>query len=215
MSAHAIPADSDSVPSHLSSDHMGLPIANSKLAMWLFLGTEIMFFAGMIGAYLVLRIAAGNTWPTHHQVHVVEILGAVNTFFLLASSVCVVVAHNAMFTGDFRKATFNLFITFSLGCVFLGIKAFEYYSKFQHHLLPWEANETVPHSVIWSSTYFTMTGFHAIHVVVGMIILAIPLWHGLRGRLSLKHADFVESGGLYWHFVDLVWIFLFPLIYLV
>ena len=369
----------------------GLPIPNGKLCLWLFLSTEIMFFAGLIGTYIVLRFGApSGTWPGPHDVHVKEWLGAVNTFVLLFSSFTIVMALEYARANQPTLAKGFLLLTFVLGSLFLGVKAYEYSSKFQHgiypskphsliheradvyyvgavrqrladlrgpleqrrtveagdfpaadaerlelitdlqdHMLRWterratfaddpmdasdamllmsqmvyplhryeeqaefvrtkekreieqelaalaarrESMETgifqvallqddlnpqemieeadpvtpldeearlrgrlellekseawkeglnveaswlrlpmyIPSGNMWASTYFLMTGFHAIHVLVGLIIfaLALPL------HLDRARANFLENTGLYWHFVDLVWIFLFPLLYL-
>ncbi len=371
-------------PVHPPAVKMGIPIPNSKLGMWLFLGTEIMFFTAFIGTYIVLYFGSPG-WPTDTNVTHINILaGGINTFVLILSSYWVVVAHEAMAQRNFAKARKYLTGTFVLACVFLGIKAFEYKGKFDHEILPgriaetdaqainklvkdigrvadrdlnslipgdanldvkrqqaigrmdkadaaekerlvayqqlyvmfsrlrddasanrltmpqatqrlWEMNHLVPiksadgqpafatlydgseaghshadaahgagHEVSWpavpagkvlvvspggqtrevakgeveatgkpllasllsgvhephpilygnlfASTYFLMTGFHAIHVIVGMILFAMVLMQG--SALDAKWTDWVENSGLYWHFVDLVWIFLFPLLYI-
>ncbi|MEM7313221.1 MAG: cytochrome c oxidase subunit 3 [Planctomycetota bacterium] len=374
-----------------------LPMPNGKVCLWLFLSTEIMFFAGLIGTYIVLRFGA-PAWPTPHEVHIVEVLGAINTFFLICSSVSIVLCLEAAKSNKTGQAKMWMWITFVLGCVFLMIKAYEYNSKFAHGIYPskprslihekpnlyyasavrqevgktraalvaqadengklpedlqakvdkcdlvlngvvkWaEVNaatadktsvrhealngladavypihgseerlhkllekesamlpgklaelETelteltakrdaiakqenpsgaefsavsrrldlvpgeikmvkdrlaaitmlneeeshhglnhrfeheggfrpwltmpmvIPGGNMWASTYFLMTGFHALHVLVGLIIFALAL----PMRLDKSKANFIENTGLYWHFVDLVWIFLFPLLYL-
>lgn len=369
-----------------------LPLNNGKLCLWLFLSTEIMFFAGLIGTYIVLRFGA-PTWPAPHDVHIEEVLGAINTFFLICSSVTVVLAMEFARRNQAALAKIFIYITFAFGVVFLGIKAYEYNSKFAHGIYPQKphsliydkpdvnylaavrqtltdkqaeltaiapdeqtddqkaqvktvttllsglveytelkaataetekdrqaaldqlagviyhrhsahhdyseelaANEKeikaqfdavqaeisteqpklaalatdnpdyatltlaqtareekkqklqarldtlamlnnehakehglnemfakeggfrpwltlpmmIPSGNMWASTYFLMTGFHAIHVIVGLIIfmVAFPM------KLDERKANFIENAGLYWHFVDLVWIFLFPLLYL-
>lgn len=192
--------------------HMGLPIANGKLAMWLFLGTEIMFFTGLLGAYIVLRLHSLSIWP-HHPLR--EPLGALNTFVLICSSLCVVLAHAAIERDERQKTLWLLVATIFLGVAFMGVKSFEYYEKFAHHLLPWEAEKfNGPGYGLWSGTYFILTGFHAIHVLAGLIAFAIPVLLGFMGKLNRSHAGYIENTGLYWHFVDLVWIFLFPMLYL-
>jgi cytochrome c oxidase subunit 3 len=297
---------------------MGLPIPNSKLGMWLFLGTEIMFFTAFIGTYIVLRLGSPD-WPHDPNVTHIRIwAGGLNTFVLLASSYLVVVAHESMVARNIPRAKLYLLGTFTLACLFLGIKSYEYYGKWDHDILPGhiaeddnqamtktlgdfektlnrqyaryvpdseaarladkraaidakmkdaspevqkqvealkaldkeylalrtqhqelklqlvplsekleelktnpefagllgglEAHHPIKYGNIFASTYFLMTGFHAIHVIVGMIMFAIPLW-----VISLDHrwTDYVENCGLYWHFVDLVWIFLFPLVYII
>ncbi|HTQ37517.1 MAG TPA: cytochrome c oxidase subunit 3 [Pirellulales bacterium] len=319
----------------------GLPIPLGKTIVWLFLSTEIMFFAGLIGTYVVLRFGA-PTWPMTHEVHLSEPIGAFNTFVLICSSVSIVLALEAARANKARVAKFFTLITFLLGSVFLGVKAYEYNAKFSHGLypwsphsqiyekanleygsavrqrlktltaqygdqtkdlfnnlsdeqkaqigelekkpwseetqaayaaispqiaelksrsqtctdlsaelkledptvdlvqlsnkiypppdqntsgLPWEKEEhpglneqypwlklpfVVPGGNMWASTYFLLTGFHALHVIVGLIVFVILM----TMDLNATRAGFLENTGLYWHFVDLVWIFLFPLLYL-
>lgn len=332
---------------------MGLPIPNSKLGMWLFLGTEIMFFTAFIGTYIVLYFGSvdesgRSAWPSDTDVTHIRIwAGGVNTFVLIFSSYLVVLAHEAMGQRDFKKAYQALVGTFACACLFLGIKAYEYWGKWDHDILPGRVAETEeqalyklvremetglngwvnelipgkepvhvkqgltaqvgtaaaeleqvrsqlasaegdarqslreretqlaamvahgeelgawqelnrtfsmlrdrvsadsitlheaeeqlqelrsqerfapaisgihdPHPIlygnIFASTYFLMTGFHALHVIVGMILFAIVLRQG--AQLDARWSEWVENSGLYWHFVDLVWIFLFPLIYII
>src|SRR5579885_2681399 len=128
--------------------HMGLPLPHGKVAMWLFLVTEIMFFTALIGVYVLLRNGtpthSGYSWPTPHQVHLKEWIGAVNTIVLIASSLTVVLAHHVALKGNFKAATGYIAITLSLGAVFLGIKAYEYNSKFKHDILPGHIGEALP-----------------------------------------------------------------------
>jgi cytochrome c oxidase subunit III len=300
---------------------MGLPISNAKLGMWLFLGTEIMFFTAFIGTYIVLRLGSDG-WPSDPAVTHIRIwAGGLNTFVLLTSSYFVVVAHESIAKRDFGKSKRYLMATFALACLFLGIKSYEYYGKWEHDILPGHIAEDdqqaltklsndfektltrdfarfvpateatrladqrqridaatkdatpgqkkevealkavdkeyqairadiiartatfdgmhkkieelkqnpdpefaaimqhvelyfpIKYGNIFASTYFLMTGFHAIHVIVGMILFAIPVW--FAAKLDENWSDYVENSGLYWHFVDLVWIFLFPLIYII
>ena len=121
--------------------HMGLPLSNGKLALWLFLSTEIMFFAGLIGSYLVLRISTGN-WPKPDDVHLVEWIGALNTFVLICSSVTVVLAHSAAERGQLEKAKQLIWVTLILGTVFLLVKGVEYQAKFNHTILPGRVHES-------------------------------------------------------------------------
>ncbi|MCS7014819.1 MAG: cytochrome c oxidase subunit 3 [Gemmatales bacterium] len=334
---------------------MGLPLPNSKLAMWLFLATEIMFFSGLIGAYIVQRFGAPH-WPRPEEMHLVVALGAFNTFVLICSSVTVVLALKALHEQDSRRSALYLLATFLLGGVFMVVKVIEYTDKWRHHLLPGQIIETVPSLVqealtqrrhlaaeqgkkaeedavfvaldrfyrynignapltdaaalawyqelrasfpkenwpeitnaqelrnrltelvrqrrvelkdkklahdaaleelealqlaahgipmskrqqavhyhylseqkypqahlphlhlygnAWSSFYFTLTGIHALHVLGGMVIFAVLLVFYVLGRFGPDKAIWVENAGLYWHFVDIVWIFLFPLLYLI
>ncbi len=301
-----------------------LPLTNGKLIIWLFLSTEIMFFAALIGVYIVLRFGA-PTWPVPHEVHLSEPIGAFNTFVLICSSVTVVLAFEAAKLNKSGEAKGWIALTFLLGSVFLGVKMYEYNAKFAHGIYPraprslihekadpyyaaavrarlreiiaplstkggeitpeeqehldianeimqkaadpdanlpmlaaailplptghhgtdHEAGEhedhegqshanharvpgqapehgyneaypwlrlpiVIPGGNMWASTYFTLTGFHAIHVLVGLIAFAAML----PMHLGRSKAGMIENTGLYWHFVDLVWIFLFPLLYL-
>jgi cytochrome c oxidase subunit III len=375
--------------------HMGLPLPNGKLAMWLFLVTEIMFFTALIGVYMILRNSTPGTytgdmqaWPRPHEVHLVEAYGAINTFVLICSSLTVVLAHWALMRGNVKQTTIFVAVTLALGVVFLGIKAVEYKAKIEHHILPGQVGErldspagqvyldnvrgqltehlkgdeksaaivaaqqllddlevkkdgaaalspgeaarlfkevedkypavkdlklstgtpesiahglkdwidkkkqddkkdgekdkeqlkeyqaaqcqhlldmmsgkelvtdpgttppakvykpvadhkeigkeinelnewseknhlelnlypNIPFGNLWSSCYFALTGFHALHVLGGLIIFGIILLMAVSGKLGAKHGLMLENVGLYWHFVDIVWIFLFPLLYLV
>jgi len=288
-----------------------LPISNGKTFMWLFLSTEIMFFAALFGTYLVLRFGA-IAWPSTHDVHLAEIWGATNTFVLICSSLAIVLSLEAAKKNNAQSARAWMLLTLLLGCVFLGIKMYEYSQKFSHGVYPqhphsqiyekpdvyyaqavrlrlltlkselednaerteaqdaqlnlvdeiaqdWVApaekalrdhpdspegrvliykmaDEIYPRASVhghhvkglndkhswlklpimipggnmWASTYFLLTGFHAIHVIIGLIAFAILL----TMKLDRATAGVLENVGLYWHFVDLVWIFLFPLLYL-
>jgi len=335
--------------SNMPSIPMGLPMPNGKLAMWLFLVTEIMFFTALIGTYMILRngtpaSAPGFSWPSPHDVHLSENIGAINTFVLICSSFTVVLAHWAMLKKEFKTATSYIAISLALGGVFLVIKAYEYNAKIQHDILPGRIGELIPPRVdklpeklaikyetdpkyaqdvkqrwlhrereyqnvsmqyvarikeqldtsikhlgeevekkddpkkrtilekcqtllkdirgpeapyadgayhrgltptevggrvntliheadqdgvtlhlspaipfgnLWASCYFAMTGFHALHVFGGLVVFAIIVFLGSTNRLGAQHTDMIELTGLYWHFVDIVWIFLFPLLYLV
>jgi cytochrome c oxidase subunit 3 len=318
----------------------GLPIPRGKTIIWLFLSTEIMFFSGLIGTFVVLRFGA-PAWPQTHEVHLSEPIGAFNTFVLICSSVSIVLALEAARANKAGVAKLCMLVTFLLGCLFLGVKGYEYHAKFAHGLYPWyphsqmyeranleygsavrgrlktltaqygdESNElisrlsdeqqkqigelekkpftedmrgayaaispklaefksriqtcndltkelkledpnvdlvqvsnkiypppdegasnlpwsaepeglngqnpwlklpfVVPGGNMWASTYFLLTGFHALHVLIGLIVFLILM----TMELNASRAAFLENTGLYWHFVDLVWIFLFPLLYL-
>jgi len=329
---------------------MGIPINNSKLGMWLFLGTEIMFFTAFIGTYIVLRMGSPG-WPTDtHVTHIQIFWGGLNTFVLILSSYFVVVSHDALLGKQYRKSWNFMLFTLLLGFVFLGIKGWEYKGKFDHDILPGhipesdgqamdkvvreygslvdtrlvamypkltkreeqksendtriatlkdkadataaekteladaeaisqlfteyvslkehvranlslavpyanfdairkeehsntkyapitlhEVNDKVEelrksksmgplvtrlqpsHPILYgnlfASNYFLMTGFHAIHVIVGLLMFILVLMKG--SRLCVDDAYLIENIGLYWHFVDLVWIFLFPLLYII
>ena len=186
----------------------GLPsatgIPNGKLGMWVFLASEVMFFTGLIGAYVVLRMGSLD-WPGHAGQLSVPI-GTINTLILICSSTSIVLALAASHAGRMRAVRGWLGLTILLGSSFLVIKGFEYAAKFSHHILP-------STNIFWSC-YFVLTGFHALHVLGGIVfngyILAMT-----RRRLSWQVCGHrLELAGLYWHFVDIVWIFLFPMLYL-
>ena len=331
---------------------MGLAITNQKLAMWLFLGTEIMFFTAFIGTYIVLRMGSPG-WPSSlEDTHINVRAGGINTFVLILSSFLVVLAHDAIGKNEIKKCQKALFYAFLLGFVFMGIKGYEYYGKFSHDIVPGHIAEDEPQALnkfvgelgsardsminalivdkpaegqkdfsqraiglkvlelptlilaasgerkseleaakklhdtysgikakvrageiklfvdakdvsaadraeleitgeeahivnpeldlvrvrlakhryigpyfhahkphpikygnVFASTYFLMTGFHALHVIIGMIMFAVILAKGMS--LDQTWGPFLENAGLYWHFVDLVWILLFPLIYII
>jgi cytochrome c oxidase subunit 3 len=272
--------------------HMGLPLPNGKLAIWLFLVTEVMFFTALIGTYIILRNGQPKTgeWPKPHDVHLIEWVGAVNTFVLICSSLTVVLAHHYIAKGNVKRAVQLVGVTLALGVVFLVIKYTEYKSKWEHDILPSHIGENLADATgqkyferiraqlnekiqakhpmaqecedlllqirgkdgvvsgspeefgnkimvlnehseeqghplnlspnikwgnMWASCYFAMTGFHALHVLGGVVAFAIVLGMALVGRLGIQHTLTLENLGLYWHFVDIVWIFLFPLLYLV
>lgn len=180
-------------------------IPTNKLGMWLFLASEVMFFTGLIAAYVVLRM--GNlAWPGPEG-HLSVPIGTLNTLVLITSSVTMVLALAALQHEDQQGAWVFLLVTILLGSSFLGIKAYEYGTKFSHHITP-------STNIFWSC-YFTLTGFHALHVLGG-VIANLWLWlRILQRRLTAGSAYKLELVGLYWHFVDIVWIFLFPLLYLI
>jgi heme/copper-type cytochrome/quinol oxidase subunit 3 len=186
-----------------------------KLGVWLFLGTEIIFFSALILTYVVLRITSPN-WPGLEQVqHVLNIpLTALNTFILILSSVSVVLALDEAQKGDQRKMVRWLAVTFVLGCVFLGIQMFEYVKLAEEGLTVTAVPEIMQGSdPFFATTFYTMTGFHGMHVLVGVLTLFIVLVKAMRGHYTREKHDGVENFGLYWHFVDAVWIVLFTIAY--
>ena len=191
---------------------------STLLGMWAFLVTEVMFFGGLFISYLVFR-----AWYPHafilgsHQLNVT--LGAVNTAVLLGSSLTMAMAVHAAQEGNAKKIVRFMGATLFLGLVFLGIKSFEYSHKFHDNLFP-GANFSfegpdAPQVQIYFTLYFLMTGVHALHMIIGMAILLLMLLRARRGRYTAEYYAPVETFGLYWHFVDIVWIFLYPLLYLI
>jgi len=174
-----------------------------KVGVWWFLASEIMVFGGLIGSYILSRIAAGG-WAAE-RAHVNTRLAVINTIVLVTSSLTVVEAHAAAEADERGRARQFLLFTVLLGCTFLGIKVYEYAGEFAHGL--------TPASGLFWSFYYTMTGLHGLHVLAGVIV-NFSLFAATGGAAwpRLKHR--IEYAGLYWHFVDVVWIFLFPLLYL-
>ncbi|HXH06781.1 MAG TPA: cytochrome c oxidase subunit 3 family protein [Vicinamibacterales bacterium] len=191
----------------------------STLGMWVFLVTEVMFFGGLFMAYLIYRTwyPAAFAEGSHH----LDIaLGGFNTAVLIASSLTMALAVRAAQIGSRRGQIAGLAVTMALGAVFLGVKVIEYGEKFRDQLVPgpafaWHGHAPLQQVEIFYSLYFAMTGLHALHMVVGIGVLAVILWLARAGRFSPEYFTPVEVAGLYWHFVDIVWIFLFPLLYLI
>jgi len=200
----------------------------ASLGMWVFLATEVMFFGGLFCAYLVYRLwyfgdfgAASKTLSLR--------LGATNTAVLICSSLTVVFAVWAAQTGRRAMLIANLVLTLILGLVFLGIKGIEYHDKFVENHVPGASfsfeNVPIPghpdqqatprHAQIFFALYFIMTGLHALHMIVGIGIFVWLLVMAWKGRFTPEYNTPVEIGGLYWHFVDIIWIYLFPLLYLI
>ncbi len=179
-------------------------IPNGKLGIWLFLASEVMLFATLFTTYIVLRLSAAS-WPRGWEVLNVP-LAMTNTFVLITSSVTMVLAYAK--AQDHDQGGFRLYmgLTIFLGFVFLGIKGFEYGHKFQAGHFP--------STSIFYAVYFIMTGLHGLHVIGGLILNGILVILGLRDFDDPLFVGRVECAGLYWHFVDLVWIFLFPALYL-
>jgi cytochrome c oxidase subunit III len=182
-------------------------IAHGKLAMWAFLASELMFFSGFFGSFIVLRNANYDVFG-QGSAHLAWPLALVNTFVLIGSSLTMALAiYNLELK---RESMFRLFMGLTiLGAVgFLVIKYIEYSDKWHHHLFPGQSDHTV-----FYSFYFIMTGFHAIHVIAGMIPM-LYIWFKSFTKSGYHYPVKVETLGLYWHFVDLMWIFIFPALYL-
>jgi cytochrome c oxidase subunit 3 len=189
----------------------------STLGMWLFLVTEVMFFGGMFLAYIIYRVLYPEAWVLGSN-HLNVVMGALNTAVLICSSLTMALAVRAAQTSSRKGQIVNLILTIGFGSVFLIVKYFEYAEKFEHHLVPGpHFDMTLPQAgqqQLFFSIYFMMTGIHAIHMVVGIGLMLVILAMAWRGRFSADYYPPVEMSGLYWHFVDIVWIFLFPLLYL-
>jgi cytochrome c oxidase subunit 3 len=214
LSEHAIPQHHV----HHQFDDAAQQFTTSQLGMWAFLVTEIMFFGGLFAAYAVYRMLYPEAFAAASR-HMDVTLGAINTAVLLGSSLTMVLAVRSSQLGLQRALLTNLVLTAFLGTVFLGIKAFEYAHKWHEHLVPGPyfalEGRFSREAEILLSLYFAMTGMHALHMVIGLGLLLWLLLGAMRGRFSTAYFTPVEVVGLYWHFVDIVWIFLFPLLYLI
>ena len=191
----------------------------STLGMWIFLITEVMFFGGMFTAYTVYRRAYSDAFAVASSSLNVAI-GAINTAVLLVSSFTMVMAVRAAQLGQRRTLILFLVLTLIFGGVFLGVKAYEWNEKFEQHHVPGPSFhlDGVPqqgHAQLFFSLYFAMTGLHALHMVIGVGILSWLIWLAHKGRFTAEYNTPVDVAGLYWHFVDIIWIFLFPLLYLI
>ena len=181
-------------------------LTNPKLGIWLFLASEVMLFGALFSSLILLRTGAPS-WPVGKDtLHVLP--ATINTFVLILSSVTVVLAWANLRLGDLRMGRIFIGITLLCGFIFMGIKAYEYSLSFEHHHYPSTNN--------FFAIYFTMTGLHGLHVLGGMIVFAYFLTFGSKMWKTepARFTNRIEVVGLYWHFVDLVWIFLFPTLYL-
>ncbi len=200
-------------------DDMAQQAEASTLGMWVFLVTEIMFFGGLFMAYLVYRTASpeGFAEASHH---LNVFWGAVNTVVLIVSSLTMALAVRSAQTSAPPKTQVGWIIaTMILGATFLGVKAIEYADKFRLHHVPgphfeWEGKHAAAAEMFYS-LYFCMTGLHALHMVIGLGIMTMIAIMAARRQFDADYYTPVEVSGLYWHFVDIVWIFLFPLLYLI
>ena len=212
------------------------------IGMWVFLLTEILFFGGLFAAYMIYRVWYFDAFAEASR-RLSLFWGGLNTAVLIGSSLTMAMAVRGAQTNK-RMATVNwLILTMILGCVFLGVKVIEYQDKFANYEVPgahynWMYHEEhaaaeghaaegehrtlslTPEQLqrttqIYFSLYFTMTGLHALHMIIGVGLMAVITWMAWKGKFDAEYYTPVEMGGLYWHFVDIVWIFLFPLLYLV
>ena len=197
-------SDAHAIGSSHATPYTATGIPNGKLAMWLFLASEVMFFTGLIGAYVVLKMSNPD-WPgADGHLHVPT--GTINTLILICSSTTIVLALAADAKRQRAAVRGWLLATILLGSSFLVVKGFEYAAKFEHHI--------VPSTNIFWSCYFALTGFHALHVIGGIIFNLFILRQTASDTRWADQGHRLELAGLYWHFVDIVWIFLFPMLYL-
>jgi cytochrome c oxidase subunit 3 len=190
----------------------------ATLGMWVFLVTEVLFFGGLFAGYAIYRTWYPDAFAAASR-ELDIVLGSINTVVLITSSLTMALAVHAAQTGERRLVLWLLLATMALGATFLGIKGVEYYHKFAEHHVPGPAFSFEPEhfsqAQIFFSFYFMMTGLHALHMVIGLGIMLVMLWWTWKGTITVDYANPIEISGLYWHFVDIVWIFLFPLLYLI
>ena len=192
----------------------GMKVYNQKLGMWVFLLSEVMFFSGLIGAYIILRFAHPEQWAEPGVVLNVP-LTAFNTFMLICSSVTMVKAFAAIEHGDQAGLRKWLLATILLGAAFVGIQVYEYIKLAEHGFVPMRDAYAAEGGPLYGATFYTMTGFHGTHVTIGVLCLIFTAFQAFRGRYTETNYGGVEIMGLYWHFVDLVWIILFTIVYLI
>jgi len=191
---------------HIVKPHPETGLNNSKLGIWLFLASEVMLFGALFSSYVILRVGAA-TWPEGSQILNVP-LATLNTLVLISSSVTIILSWASLKLNKFDKFRLYMGCTIGLSLVFLVIKYIEYTAKFSHGLYPSTST--------FFALYFTLTGLHAIHIIGGVVVNGYLLGPGskLWRDQPEMFTNRVEAAGLYWHFVDLVWIFLFPVLYL-
>ena len=184
-------------------------LINSKLGIWIFLASEVMLFGGLFSAYIFLRLAAPPGDFAHWASELSVPLATVNTLILISSSVTMIMAWASLKLKDFSKYKMYMGMTLLCSLIFLVIKYFEYTGKFHHGIYP--------SSSTFMAIYFTLTGLYGLHIIGGMIVMIyfwLPVGYKMWEKQPEHFANRVEVLGLYWHFVDLVWIFLFPVLYL-
>jgi cytochrome c oxidase subunit III len=188
------------------------------LGMWTFLTTEVMFFGGLFLAYVYYRYMFHAAWVD--AVHHLKVwFGGINTVILICSSLTMAMGVHAAQLGRRKSTVMWLALTLLFGFGFLVVKTFEWTDKWNHHLFPGQSfNQTEfadpAHSMMFYILYFMITGLHGIHVIAGLVVIAWIMWRARRGDFTPEYNNPVEITGLYWHFVDLVWIYLFPILYL-
>lgn len=219
MAEHAVAAHHDHAHQFDDKEQQAEAVS---LGMWAFLVQEILFFGGLFTGYTVYRSFYPEAFIAGSH-HLDIALGGFNTVVLIASSLTMAMAVHSAQTSKRAQLVFYLIATLVLGSVFLGVKVVEYSDKFHHHLIPgfnffWDEPNTVQYArqvQIFYCFYFAMTGMHALHMIIGAGIITPLIFMAIRGRFSASYYAPIEVFGLYWHFVDIVWIFLFPLLYLI
>jgi heme/copper-type cytochrome/quinol oxidase subunit 3 len=203
-------ADTMALEQHLTAAEPGghataTGVSNEKLAMWAFLGSECLLFGALISTYFLYR-GRSVTGPTPKQVYDIPYT-SISSFVLLMSSLTMVLALAAIQRGDHRRLRLWLTATALLGTVFIGGQVYEF-TSFIHEGLTIKSN-------LFGSSFFVLTGFHGVHVTIGIIMLLSLVMMSSRGKIPQSKAEIIEIAGLYWHFVDIVWIVIFTVVYLI
>jgi cytochrome c oxidase subunit III len=210
------------MPDELHPDVQFATLAQERevatLGIWIFLATEVLFFGGMLASYATYRLLYADGFAEAGR-HTKIVIGSVNTAVLLTSSFFMALAVRAAKLGHQRRIVLWLLLTALLGLLFEGLKGLEYYKEYEEHLVP-GLNFLFPEphakaAELFFLLYFVLTAIHALHLLIGLGIIGVMVALTLRGRFDRIYHTPIEVTGLYWHFVDIVWIFLYPLIYLI
>lgn len=204
---------------HLEMQYHNMPQQKdaATLGLWIFLATEVLFFGGLFLSYTVYRVAYPSEFAEAGK-HLNITIGTINTGVLLTSSLFMALAVHAAQTGKNIRCASYLGVTWLLGFCFMALKAYEYYDDIEKHIVPGlsvtpEAGNTpIPRLLYF--IYYAMTGLHATHLSIGLVLIAVMAMRAAKGSFSREYHTPIALTGLYWHFVDLVWIFLYPLLYL-
>ena len=202
------------VAHHFANIHQQRTAA--RLGMWIFLLTEVMFFGGAVATYCIYRTLHPQVFEAAgHELS--KLLGTINTVVLITSSLTMAMSVVESHSGHRRRLLGWLLATMGLGVAFLGIKGIEWYTEYAHHRVPglnFTPDELGPAAELFFACYFALTSLHALHMIIGLVVMGVLVRLAYKGRLGPERFIPVEVTGLYWHFVDIVWIFLFPLLYL-
>ncbi len=188
----------------------------SKMGMWLFLFTELLLFGGLFLVYMVYRMLNPEAFLlSSFELNIT--LGTINTVVLLVSSMTIAMSITAIMRGDSKKSVLLLYLTLAASVIFMIIKFFEWSAKINYGYFPgMEVYQSLPDGEsLFFFLYFFMTGLHALHVIIGAVLIAVVIYRTQKGLVTAQKYTLTENAGLYWHLVDLIWIFLFPLLYLI